>query len=185
MPKYTDFRDIPQFTSWGNYAVDMGLLYAYEHIVKEWASDERKDEFGYGLQLDPDFQRGHVWNDAKKTAWMEYVLRGGKSGRDIFLNHPGWMGSYVGDFVLVDGKQRLDAIRSFVENEIKVFGTYYRNFKGKMPHTDPSLRVHVNNLKTREEVLQWYLDLNSGGVVHTDEEIEKVRVLLAAEKRKK
>jgi hypothetical protein len=39
----------------------------------------------------------------------------------------------------------------------------------------------VNELKTRREVLQWYLDLNAGGVVHTTKEIERVRELLAKE----
>jgi hypothetical protein len=40
----------------------------------------------------------------------------------------------------------------------------------------------VNDLKTREEVLQWYLDLNSGGVVHTEEELNRVREMLEKEK---
>jgi hypothetical protein len=42
----------------------------------------------------------------------------------------------------------------------------------------------VNDLKTKAEVLQWYLDINSGGVVHTETELEKVKRLLTKEKRK-
>ena len=34
------------------------------------------------------------------------------------------------------------------------------------------------SVKTREEVLSWYLDLNSGGTVHTEEELTKVRGLI-------
>jgi hypothetical protein len=43
----------------------------------------------------------------------------------------------------------------------------------------------MTDSKTRAEVLQWYLDLNTGGVVHTDEEIAKVERMLEAEKTKK
>lgn len=39
----------------------------------------------------------------------------------------------------------------------------------------------VNELRTRAEVLRWYLQLNSGGVVHTEEELARVRALLEAE----
>ena len=36
----------------------------------------------------------------------------------------------------------------------------------------------INNLKTRGQVLEWYLQLNDRGVVHTKEELDKVRRLL-------
>ena len=45
-----------------------------------------------------------------------------------------------------------------------------------------TMRFFVNDLKTRKEVLQWYVDLNAGGTVHTEAEIDKVRKLLVLEK---
>jgi hypothetical protein len=47
--------------------------------------------------------------------------------------------------------------------------------------TDPSFRIMVNTLPTRVDVLRWYLDINSGGVAHTPEEIARLRALLEAE----
>lgn len=44
--------------------------------------------------------------------------------------------------------------------------------------------INVNNLKTREEVLQWYIDFNAGGTVHSKEEIDRVKKLLEEEKGK-
>jgi len=38
--------------------------------------------------------------------------------------------------------------------------------------------------KTRAEVLTWYLQINAGGVVHSDEEIERVKELLKEEESK-
>lgn len=36
----------------------------------------------------------------------------------------------------------------------------------------------INDLQTEEEVLNWYLEMNSGGTVHTKEELDKVKHLL-------
>ena len=41
-----------------------------------------------------------------------------------------------------------------------------------------TLMIHVNNLKTKREVLQWYIDMNAGGTPHTTEEIERVKKLI-------
>jgi hypothetical protein len=114
---------------------------------------------------------------------VEYILKGGMSGRDIYFNCPGWMISFEGDFVLVDGKQRLNALMLFLQNKISVFGYRLKEFEDKMT-TMNSLNFHINNLKTKREVLQWYLEMNSGGVVHTKKELDKVRNLLEEENKR-
>lgn len=166
------FNEIQQFTSNGHYAADVAwvqMLDALDRYVK------------MGLSMNPDFQRGHVWDESKQIAFVEFMLRGGKSAGNIYFNHPGWQSSYKGVFVLVDGKQRLEAARRFLLDEFPVFGHVRSEFQGRMPYS-VGFKFCVNNLKTREQVLQWYLDLNTGGVVHTSDEIEKVQNLLAEEK---
>jgi uncharacterized protein DUF262 len=171
---YKRFRDIPQFVEWGGYAADV----PWNHIERTLVNFSS----GTTLELDPDFQRAHVWTERQQSAYVEFILRGGKSGRDILWNCPGWPSHRDGrSLVLVDGKQRLQAVRRFLGNEITAFGNFCASYSDHMPMTGPSFRFHVNGLKTRAEVLQWYLDLNRGGTIHTDDEIEKVRSLLAAE----
>jgi len=41
----------------------------------------------------------------------------------------------------------------------------------------------MNDLKTRAEVLQWYIEFNAGGTPHTEAEINRVRELLKKETR--
>ncbi len=115
---------------------------------------------------------------------MEYMLRGGQSGLDLYMNCPMWAhgrmdihspGSW---FVLVDGKQRLDAALGFLNNEFSVFGSYYHEFEDHPRCMVANFRWHVNDLQTREECLQWYLDLNRGGTVHSQEELDRVRDLI-------
>jgi hypothetical protein len=156
-------------------------------IAVAWTSIDRQlDEFaeGYGIDLDPDFQRGHVWNDDQRTRYIEFILRGGTSSRTILFNQSGWGRHSEGrgePVVLVDGKQRLETARMFLRGEVKAFGSTIDQFEDKLDRIKHRFQFNVNSLATRKEVLQWYVDLNSGGVVHTSEEIERVRALMAAE----
>ena len=172
------FRDIPPFTRSSSYMVNVGLDYLSAHYARYVVH--------YGLDVNPDFQRNYVWTPEQKTRFIEYFLRGGTSGLDIYVNSPTFHGGNLGPehpeswCVLVDGKQRLDAALGFLNNEVPVFdGHYFRDFTDKPRFTQCNFRWHVNDLKTREECLQWYLDLNSGGTVHQPEELDKVRDLLA------
>src|SRR6476661_8557666 len=121
--KYTRFTDIPQMTREGSWECDFELRYILGFIEELKASD--------GLDLNPDFQRAHVWTEQQQIAFMEFLLRGGRTGRVLYFNNPGWQNynrcSGVG-MVIVDGKQRLEAIRRFVQNEIPVFGTLFKDY---------------------------------------------------------
>lgn len=171
------FRDVKPYTRHSCYMVNVGLDYLAVHLAR-YVVD-------YGLDLSPDFQRDYVWTPEQKTRFMEHMLREGKSGMDIYINCPKWnrgeMGHGIQDAwcVLVDGKQRLDAAMGFLSNEVPVFGGhFYREFTDKPRMTGSVFNWHVNDLATREECLQWYVDLNSGGTVHTVEELTKVKNLI-------
>ena len=134
---------------------------------------------GIEVDLSPDFQRDHVWTENQEKKFVEWILRGGVSGRDIYWNCPGWMQDFRGPLVLVDGKQRIKAIRRFLAGEITAFGCFIDEYTDQFYlSTGCSLSFHVANLPRKVDVLKWYIDLNSGGTVHDPEEIERVRQLL-------
>jgi len=162
------FQDIPQMSR-SHYNVNVPWKYFREgHLDKA--------RCGVYLDLNPPFQRAYVWTEKQKTEYIEWILKGGESGRNIYLNHPGWMGSFKGDFVIVDGKQRVDAALGFLDNEVQAFGLYYKDFEGWTDNME--FNVHINNLKTEKEILKWYLDMNSCGTAHTDADLDKVREML-------
>lgn len=173
------FASIPKFHEAGGYRtnVEWGFL---SHHLEHWMAD---DKITARLDLEPDFQRAHVWTPAQQTAYVEFIIRGGYSGKELYFNCVGWMGSFKGPFVIVDGKQRLQAVRRFLRNEIPAFGCAYEAYEDRLP-THCEFVMNVNNLKTRAAVLEWYLQLNTGGVVHTDAELKRVEKLLAKEKGK-
>lgn len=173
-----DFRDIIQYTRKGEWEVDYSIEMLVEKIDK-WIIEE-------GLELCPDFQRGHVWTEEQQIAYIKHVLRGGTSGKTIFLNNPNWQehrsDTYI-DFVCVDGLQRITALKRFINNEIKVFDHYYRDFTGSL-RIYHNIKININNLQTKKEVLQWYIEMNEGGTPHTKEEIDKVKELISIEETK-
>jgi hypothetical protein len=70
--------------------------------------------------MNPDFQRGHVWTEEQQIAYVEYLLKGGMSGRTFYFNKPSWKNKDTingyDDFVCVDGLQRTTAIEKFLNN---------------------------------------------------------------------
>lgn len=172
------FTDIKKLTNIGNYSIDVSWISLERHLER-WISEKHSS-----LDLNPDFQRAHVWNEKQQKMYVEFKLRGGNGADELILNCNGWMDDFRGPFVLVDGKQRLEAVRKFLRGELAIFhseekpdGYTINDFEDKLKW-NPKFTFSVNNLKTREEVLRWYLELNTGGTVHTDEEINKVKQML-------
>lgn len=176
--KYTRFEDIPQLIQDGSYQIDADILY-----LLDWIEDN-------DVHLTPDFQRARVWTREQQIKFMEYIFRGGRSGRVLYFNKPSWQNDrYVGKYdemVCVDGLQRITAIQRFVNNEIPMFESYYREYtNGKRRMDRVMMKINVNSLKSEAEVLEWYLQMNTGGTPHTQEEIARVRALLESKSTKK
>ncbi len=172
------WMDIPTPRRFSGYTVDVSWDY-----LEKWLARQAEDMV---TELNPDFQRGHVWNAEQKSKYVEFGLQGGESAKNIYWNCPNYtMGSDMpGPMLLVDGLQRVTAIREFLQNEVEIFGgSFARDFTGRMGSRN-RLTFHVNQLNTRAEVLDWYLLLNDGGVVHSQEELNRVRELLRVEQRR-
>jgi hypothetical protein len=152
----------------------------------------KKYNDNWGLVLEPDYQRSSDrWTEVQQIRYVEYKLRGGPGSEILHFNCPGWNTSYsAGPIELVDGLQRLTAVRKFLSNNLRIFKTYDPNQKGllfeefedhKHLRHYASFTVHINDLKKRSDVIQWYLDLNSGGTNHTQFEINNAQKLLKKE----
>lgn len=168
------FADIPKFTRASGYHNNVEM-----YRVKAYIEELQKE---YHLNMNPDFQRGHVWSKEQQIAYVEYLLKGGVSGRDFYFNSPDWMGDFEKEMVIMDGLQRITAIIAFIDNEIPAFGHYHNQYEDRMRMADVTLSINVNDLKTRKEILKWYIEMNSGGTPHNLEEINRVRKLLEEEK---
>ena len=137
-----------------------------------------------GVELDPDFQRGHVWTPAQRSAWMEHVLQGGMGGRELTFNCPRWQRTGCkGPIVLVDGKQRIETVRKWLSGRLPAFGRKIEEWEDWKTYGIRAqlLQVRMHVLETRTELLGWYLRHNGGGTPHTRRELERVQRMMAGQ----
>lgn len=173
-------RKLPRSKWQADYSSN-GLERSLESLARDYG----------GIDLTPDFQRGHVWTQLQQVRYIESVYRGTVSSSSMLIqfNAPHWENwDYQGDLPrqmqCIDGLQRLTAVRAFMADKIRAFGYLASELKGT-PY-DPyrpnaiMLKIAVHTFQTRVELLQYYLDVNSGGTPHAPGEIERVQGLLAA-----
>lgn len=174
-------RPLPRVAYAVNHAV-----HRLENTLAQYASDSK--EIGGTFDLVPDFQRGHVWHRDQQIAYIENVFRG--TAPMVFkFNSPSYgqrddpkADLAPGDFVCVDGLQRLTALRAFIAGDIKAFGdltpTSLTGTSFDLKRMNWTCTFEVFDFTRRSELLQFYLDLNSGGTIHAPEELARVRGLL-------
>jgi len=155
------FEDIPRMSQ-ANYCIDVA-----------WTSIRRHFEgFGVPIELDPEYQRGYVWTLEQQIAYLEFRMKGGMSGGDLFWNAPGWHRGEHTAMELVDGKQRLEAVLSFLAGNVPVFGLKIYEFEDELNPIRHRFKFFVNDLDDPLAVVQWYLDLNTGGSIHTEKDLQ-------------
>jgi len=143
--------------------------------------------------LNPEYQRGHVWTDTQAERFIGHLCEGGEAPKiyiqrwDSPKNAPEGSGTHYIDLPpeVIDGQQRLRAILRFLDGEIAAELTdsrrlWFRDFTEIEARMLPMVRVHYVDL-SQEERLRFYLKLNRGGTVHSTAEIKKAETLLAAE----
>jgi hypothetical protein len=165
MEKIKSFNQINRI-KYGTYSIDVD----WKNIKRQlqWYKED------FNLDLDPEYQRGFVWTNQQKIDYIEYILKWWISGRDIFFNKPKFPQELDDNFPLeiVDGKQRLSAVLSFLDNEIPIFGTYFKDYLGCMSTMEAYFKFHINNIEKPLDVVNWYLDMNTWGSAHTREDLK-------------
>lgn len=147
----------------------------------------------YGVELNPDFQRGHVWTQAQKISFIEAFIRGavGTTGRTITFNCPDYRGtdkatdSDLDGMVCVDGLQRLSAILEYMRGDFKIFpalhgGVAYDYFNGtKYSFKGNSIKFQIFTMQYKRDVLEYYLAINDTGTPHSQAEIQRIQAMLS------
>lgn len=167
-----NWKDIPGKYPQAHYEVDVSWRY-----VEGWLETEDH------IDLDPDYQRAHVWTEEQQRLYVEYAMRGGEGGLVLYWNAINWSREQEGNLELVDGKQRLEAVRRFMAGKLAVFDGHCLEDPKELSWADFRFKMRICKLPTRAGVLQWYLAINAGGTPHSEEELSRVRQLLAMEEK--
>lgn len=171
---------IPLFTP-SNYIVDFDFN-RLEAQFKSYA-----DDYG-GFEYNPDFQRGHVWTQQQQIKYIESFISNILSDqqRTITLNCPDFddrgkpVETDLKGMCIIDGLQRVTASIAFLNNEFKVFGKYSYDdlLDSKYSLKRRNFKIQIYSYRTKAELLNHYLLFNSGGVVHSESELDRVRKML-------
>lgn len=148
----------------------------------------------FGVDTDPDYQRGHVWTRTQQRKFVGHLISGGPTFPLVVNTGPGGdgAGGVAGRSELVDGKQRLAACLAWADGEIyaalpdgrRVWAEDLDEVNRRKLGNRAGLKFGLVRL-TREECLAYYIRLNAGGTVHSSRELGKVYRLLTAERRKR
>ena len=119
------------------------------------------------IDMNPPYQRGLVWTPAQKCKLINSIIAGLQLPSIYFREMP-LSAQYV--YEVVDGKQRLDALRGFLRDEWayngNVFSKSPKDFQAFM-YTITVPGVYVKGLSD-EDTVELYERLNFGGVPHVD-----------------
>ena len=160
--------------------------------LEQWLKTE-SESVPHGIDLVPNFQRGHVWSESQQIKFMENVLRRvcDDSALTIRFNCPSWNESPKEDsdlldqMVCLDGLQRLTTIRKFIAGELVVFGLSYDQLPQRVLLRELTLIIKMYEFQYQEDLYSFYLDINGGGTPHTQEELSRVQQLRMEARRNK
>lgn len=83
------------------------------------------------LILTPYFQRNLVWRDAHKRDFIDTILKGYPFPQIFLARGPLNLETLEASQAVVDGQQRLNTIRQFIEGKLEVEGKLFRDFSSK------------------------------------------------------
>lgn len=146
------------------------------YTVIELGSKYKEDNY-----IIPKYQRELVWNIENKQNLIQSIMLGSPIGEFIFVKevidcHINW--------TIVDGQQRINALREFVSSKYRDSdGRYYKDYSYREMTYFAELfsnfsAMYIQDLSESEQV-EIYLAKNTGGVIHSKEELQKAKDYLA------
>ena len=137
-------------------------------VVEGYVDNDEEGVFGYGgkLNIRPKYQREFIYDDDKRQAVIDTVLKG------FPLNVMYWVKNEDGTYELLDGQQRTISICQYVNNIFsyrdKLFYSRTQTEQNKI--LDYKLFIYFCE-GNDEERLQWFRTINIAGIKLTEQEL--------------
>ncbi|MEL7686364.1 DUF262 domain-containing protein [Citromicrobium bathyomarinum] len=180
-----DLEDLEHVENWADGAVLWST---------DWTSETVLSQLSRGnIDLNPSFQRRSAWSDKKQSFFIESLILGLPIPQLILAEDPSRKGAYI----VIDGKQRLLAIRRFasVDNgagfkPLKLKGLSergdlnrksYEDLKGDLAHDQDVAAFENSTIRTvvirnwKQEAYLWevFLRINTGSVQLSPQELRQ------------
>jgi len=143
--------------------------------------------YRFGIEMDPDYQREHVWDLADKVNLIESMFNNIDIGKFVFV-HNGYGSDKL--YEIVDGKQRLTAFIEFMERRFAYKGKYWDDLSFRDQDRLENYSVGIGELRsldgkplTKTQKYQSFLKLNTTGKAQDPKHIKYVEALLSKEQK--
>lgn len=151
--------------SFSSYTIE-GVLTRYYH---------------FGVDMNPYYQRGYVWEQEDKELLIDSIFSNIRIGELVFAKRDYEARQSSGNlFEILDGKQRLDAIRGYYENRYPYQGYYFNDLSSHDRHVFLDRTIPVADLirPDEETILRCFLMLNRTGKRMDAAHLSAVEVML-------
>jgi hypothetical protein len=141
----------------------------------------------YGLDLDPDYQRGHVWDIDQKVNLIDSIFKNIDIGKFAVIKRPwGPDGNRPLTrklYEVLDGKQRITTIVDYYLGRFQYKGKYYNElgYRDQRHFTYFSVSYAESDYLTQEQKYRYFLKLNTTGTPVDPAHMDRVAGLLAEE----
>lgn len=133
--------------------------------------------YHFGLDMDPDYQRGYVWTDEDKVNLIDSVFNNIDIGKFVFV-HNEYMDEYL--YEILDGKQRVRALLDYYENRFPYKGKYFNDLslRDQFWFCQRTISVAEVDKTNRKALLQYFLMLNTAGKTMAKEHLNTIRQMV-------
>jgi len=180
-----ELDDLQSAEEWSRGAVLWSTDWTAETILAQLTKNN--------IDLDPSFQRRSAWNDQKQSLFIESLILGLPIPQLILAENPAKRGA----FIVIDGKQRLLAIRRFaaiddgsgfkplrlrgLKKLTRLKDKTYSQMQGEIDLSEDraafensSIRtVVIRNAKSEEYLYEVFLRINTGSVQLSPQELRQ------------
>ena len=157
--------------------VDLKLSYMQQTIEGLFSK-----VYNFGVDFEPEYQREFVWELEDKIALIDSIFNNIDIGKFVFIKH-----DYSNELLyeILDGKQRLRAILDFYEDKFQYKGCYFSDLsnRDKNHFEDYSISIAEVGEMSKEQILRYFIMLNTGGKPMAKEQLDKVKKMLVEEEK--
>lgn len=179
--RYVAWHDLmPYRTSEENSKIEIMRFEDDAHLHFMQAGIDSLFDYYYrnNLNMEPDYQRGHIWNLDDKVALIDSIFNNIEIGKFVFI-FTGYKGN--SHYEILDGKQRLTALVEFFEGRFKYRGKTFFELSGRDQSHFERYSIsyaRTENVMTNEQKYKYFLKMNTFGKAQDPAHIEYVKNLL-------
>lgn len=144
------------------------------HYSKERLDGQIQKIYSWGVDFNPEYQRGYVWDLEDKIDLINSIMKNFDIGKFVYV-----FKGYEAEnefYEILDGKQRLTAIKEFYEDRFPYKGKYFSDLsrKDQLTFLDRILDVAEIEDVTLKQRMEYFIRLNTKGRVMDKEHLSRV-----------